>query len=211
MDIRERKHEIRKRMAEARRNLTPGERAERSRWICQRLQALEEWPRAKVLGAYWATAGEPDLAGAFHWWLLGGGARGAGGGRIAGRARRVLALPRVISRNPPEMRFYQTNGTAQGLVAGSFGILEPDPERSREVIPERFDWLWAPGVAFDTEGRRLGRGGAFYDAFLSRLPAEVAVIGVAFDWQILDEPLPEDAWDRRVHAIVTESRVLRFR
>jgi 5-formyltetrahydrofolate cyclo-ligase len=63
-----------------------------------------------------------------------------------------------------------------------------------------------PGVAFDALGRRLGRGGGWYDRALADCPAAYR-IGLAFDFQLVSE-LPEADWDIRMHAVVTESRVL---
>jgi len=63
-----------------------------------------------------------------------------------------------------------------------------------------------PGVAFDVRGGRLGRGYGWYDRALARYPA-AARIGLAYDFQIVPE-LPVAAWDVRMHAVVTEARLL---
>ncbi len=63
-----------------------------------------------------------------------------------------------------------------------------------------------PGVAFDVRGRRLGRGGGWYDRTLA--PFDVAWrLGLAFDFQVVPA-LPAEPWDVGMHAIVTERRVL---
>lgn len=66
-----------------------------------------------------------------------------------------------------------------------------------------------PGVGFDFFGTRLGRGSGFYDRVIARLrrAGQVAVVGVAFDCQIVPE-LPRDAWDEAVDLVVSESRVV---
>jgi 5-formyltetrahydrofolate cyclo-ligase len=67
-----------------------------------------------------------------------------------------------------------------------------------------------PGVGFDADGGRLGRGLGFYDRALRALRAtadEITVVGVAFDCQIVPE-LPRDPWDEHVDLVVTETRVI---
>jgi 5-formyltetrahydrofolate cyclo-ligase len=63
-----------------------------------------------------------------------------------------------------------------------------------------------PGVAFDPRGARLGRGGGWYDRALGAPPGGIRV-GLAFDFQVLPV-LPEAPWDVRMHAVVTDERLL---
>ncbi len=56
---------------------------------------------------------------------------------------------------------------------GPFGLREPDPLRCPRVAPTELDCVFVPGVAFDEEGYRLGRGGGFYDGFLGQAPAKL--------------------------------------
>lgn len=73
--------------------------------------------------------------------------------------------------------------------------------------PEEMDLVIAPGLAFDARGGRVGRGAGFYDRALERLPPSAWVVAPAFECQIVDS-VPMEAHDRRVHAIVTERRVI---
>jgi 5-formyltetrahydrofolate cyclo-ligase len=65
--------------------------------------------------------------------------------------------------------------------------------------------ILVPGVAFDLQGNRLGRGKGFYD----RLLAEIRGVkcGVAFEEQIVDE-IPVGSHDAAMDFIVTPSRVI---
>jgi 5-formyltetrahydrofolate cyclo-ligase len=67
------------------------------------------------------------------------------------------------------------------------------------------DLVLAPGVAFDLQGHRLGRGKGFYD----RLLADVRGVkcGVAFDEQIVDA-VPVGPLDVGVDCLVTPTRWL---
>jgi 5-formyltetrahydrofolate cyclo-ligase len=65
-----------------------------------------------------------------------------------------------------------------------------------------------PGVLFDHCGNRLGRGGGWYDRALARLSGRGGVfIGLAYEFQVM-EKLAAEKWDRQVHMIITEKRVI---
>jgi 5-formyltetrahydrofolate cyclo-ligase len=52
---------------------------------------------------------------------------------------------------------------------------------------ERLDLMLIPGVGFDRQGNRLGRGAGYYDRFLSSMPNRPFLVGLAFQEQLLDE------------------------
>ena len=54
--------------------------------------------------------------------------------------------------------------------------------------------------------RRLGRGGGYYDRFLARLRRGTALLGIAFDRQIVDA-VPTEPHDVPVDCVITERRV----
>jgi 5-formyltetrahydrofolate cyclo-ligase len=65
------------------------------------------------------------------------------------------------------------------------------------------DFMLVPGVAFTTNGARLGYGGGFYDRLLASLDRRTARIAAAFQLQMVDQ-VPEGPHDRRVDQVVTE-------
>ncbi len=69
------------------------------------------------------------------------------------------------------------------LKKGPYGVLEPVTEIM--LKPEDLDLVIVPGLAFDKEGRRLGRGKGCYDRFLRKLSENTSSIGLAFDFQVL--------------------------
>ena len=60
---------------------------------------------------------------------------------------------------------------------------------------------------FDVQMNRCGYGGGYYDRFLSGDGASCVAAGACYDRLFLTEPLPRDAFDRRVSLIVTEKGV----
>jgi 5-formyltetrahydrofolate cyclo-ligase len=77
----------------------------------------------------------------------------------------------------------------------------------RETLPATDTVLFlVPAVAFDLRGVRLGRGRGWYDRALARYPSATRV-GLGYDFQVVPE-LPEAPWDVRMHAVVTDARVI---
>ena len=67
---------------------------------------------------------------------------------------------------------------------------------------EEIDLFFVPGLAFDHQCRRLGRGAGFYDRVLSG--SKALKIGVSWSMQVSAEPLPEEEHDIRMDACVNE-------
>ncbi|MBR2114934.1 MAG: 5-formyltetrahydrofolate cyclo-ligase [Prevotella sp.] len=101
---------------------------------------------------------------------------------------KTVLLPRVINDRDMELRRYTG---PQDLQEGAYGILEPTGERFTDY--EAIDVAIVPGMAFDAEGHRLGRGKGYYDRFLSRVP-HLYKIGLCFSWQMVDH-VPCDEHD----------------
>ena len=87
----------------------------------------------------------------------------------------------------------------EDLQKGAFGIMEPTGTLFTDY--ERIDVAIVPGVAFDRDGHRLGRGKGYYDRFLSKVPL-VYKIGVRFPSRLMDE-VPADEYDILMDEIVT--------
>jgi 5-formyltetrahydrofolate cyclo-ligase len=96
--------------------------------------------------------------------------------------------------------------SGEELRAGRYGILEPT---GVEVLTERDHGLvvFVPGIAFDAAGNRLGRGAGWYDRILARLDDKAIVVALAYDFQVVEE-VPTESWDRKVHYVVTETKLI---
>ena len=80
---------------------------------------------------------------------------------------------------------------------GDFNILEPQ----NEEYTGDYDLIVVPGVAFDRNGNRIGRGKGYYDRFLCK-HLDVKRIGICFDFQLVDEVPTEDN-DIRMDEVVS--------
>jgi 5-formyltetrahydrofolate cyclo-ligase len=96
----------------------------------------------------------------------------------------------------------------EDLVPERYGVLAPPPGQEGVALgPE--DLLLVPGVAFDLEGGRLGRGGGYYDRALGEIGKGGPLsVGVGFECQLVDE-VPREPHDRTLGAVVTERRLHR--
>lgn len=83
------------------------------------------------------------------------------------------------------------------------------PVGGGQSIPvHELDLLLVPGLAFDRTGRRLGRGGGYYDRLLAERRADCLAVGVTWLERVLDE-VPIESHDRRVDMLATEAGVER--
>jgi len=114
---------------------------------------------------------------------------------------RKVFYPRSV-----DAQFYHVS-SIDDLSAGQYGILEPTGGKRLAAR----DWpdlvIFVPGVAFDSAGNRLGRGRGWYDRVLTSLQGKAVLVALAYDFQVVGR-VPTEAWDRRVHYVVTETKLI---
>lgn len=172
--------------------LAPEERAVASALVAANLRSLPEWEAARVVACYAPLPSEPDPG-----WPQ---------GKRAALPRLLLdpgIPPDVELREAASLSHLVTVRTPQG-----WELREPGPDAPR-VAEDEVGLILVPGVAFDREGRRLGRGGGFYDRLLARLPASAFRVGLFFGNQELAE-VEAESHDRGLDLIVTENEIIRL-
>ena len=111
--------------------------------------------------------------------------------------KKVL-LPKVISDT--EMTIHEYTGPDSLQPSEPYGILEPTtPELS--ILNLQLSIVLVPGMAFDKQGHRLGRGKGYYDSLHSRVP-NIYKIGVCFPFQML-ESIPSESTDVVMDEVIT--------
>lgn len=108
---------------------------------------------------------------------------------------KTVLLPRVVSDTDMELRRYTGR---HDLQEGAYGIMEPTGELFTDY--DAIDVAIIPGMAFDSDGHRLGRGKGYYDRFLSRVPS-LYKIGLCFSWQMVDY-VPYDEHDIMMDEVI---------
>lgn len=104
---------------------------------------------------------------------------------------RVMGKRVVVPRVEGDiMRYYDYS--PERMQEGAFGIFEPMGDD--EVTATDIDLMIVPARAFTLRGERLGRGGGFYDKYMSQSGFRAAKFGICFECQIFDV-LPTDPHD----------------
>ncbi len=84
------------------------------------------------------------------------------------------------------------------------------PVQGDPVPVAMIDLVIVPGIGFDLQGSRLGRGRGFYDRFLANPDFAGITCALAFEEQVV-EKIPTDVHDIQVDMVVTSQTVRRFR
>lgn len=172
------KQMLRDRARNALRTLSAEEREARSRLIAESLRGLEGIPFG-----FAPMKGEPAW---FSGWP----------------GERLVALPRAGAGT---LEFFVvTVAEVAGLARGPLGAPEPPDDKQRRVDVSEAGTVLVPGVAFDFAGRRLGRGGGFYDRLLADARLRARRVGVCFACQLVEQ-VPVEPHDQRVDALITEA------
>lgn len=153
---------------------------EMSEPIIQRLLSLPAVARAGVILMYYSLPDEVNTHSAIN--------------TLVTKGKTVL-LPVVVSHDEMELRVYKSE---KDMETGFFNIMEPVGELFTDY--EQIDVAVIPGMGFDTQGNRLGRGKGYYDRFLSKHP-HIYRIGVCYDFQKLPG-IPTDEHDIKMNEVV---------
>lgn len=93
------------------------------------------------------------------------------------------------------------------LEPGRLGVREP--ANSADLIPvSQIDLFVVPGLGFSRDGKRLGRGGGYYDATLKAASELSRRVGLSFSEQMV-ENLPSNSDDVPMDLVVTENETFR--
>jgi 5-formyltetrahydrofolate cyclo-ligase len=193
VDTAARRRELRQRLAERRRALTPHQRMAAAQGLRRSLEHLPEYHTDHRVAGYWACDGELPLNLAIP--------------PLAARGQQFL-LPLIGQDNLLRFAPWAAGDAVQ---PNRFGI--PEPMTPREwFAPFQLDLVLMPLLGFDRRGNRIGYGGGYYDrsfAFLKDQlrPTEPLLVGIAYDFQELPDIKPE-SWDVTLDFIATDHELI---
>jgi 5-formyltetrahydrofolate cyclo-ligase len=178
------KSALRRRMRRCLRELPPEVARRAGRLAAQQLASRPELARARRVVAYAALPGELP-------------------GRALFETARTAGKPVLLPRARGAALEFAPCGGWEELVVGRYGVLEPPPEEPTGSLAAG-DLVLVPGLAFDLEGNRLGRGKGYWDrTFATEAARGVLRVGVAFACQVL-EHVPHGPGDEPVQVLLTE-------
>src|SRR5260221_2935914 len=141
------KNILRQQLQEIQKSVMSDQIREADTIITRKLKERLEWKHARIICIYVSILQEVDTKNII--------------GNLF-REGKTVSVPRIIS--PTTMTLHQIVSFSD-LVAGSFGIFEPKPT-TPVIPPNSVDLFIVPGVAFDVDKHRLGRGRGYYDRLL---------------------------------------------
>lgn len=89
------------------------------------------------------------------------------------------------------------------------GMKEPMANRGQHVT--HLDLLIMPLLACDSSGTRIGMGGGFYDRTLASAQRRPYRLGLAHDFQYVEQPLLRQKWDQPLNALLTPKKLYYFK
>ena len=180
---------MRKKYKEIRKNIA--DRDNKSQAIAQRLLDSDIWQKAEKIAVYLSFGSEVST------------------NEIVKRGfaqKKIIAAP-ITDQESFAMEFYQIDPQSNTLKA-ALGMQEPIAQQEKLLQAEQIDLCILPGIAFDAKGQRLGMGKGCYDRYLPRLKKEAVKVALAFEDQIVKDPLPNEAFDVMMDYIFTEKRII---
>ena len=140
------KAELRKKILQEMKALSQEQKQAMDRVLTERFLQHPFYQEAKTIATYLSFPHEFQTQELIEQALKGG--------------KKVL-IPKTYPKGRMEFVVYNP----QQLAKTSFGLLEPQGDL--EVVePSQIDLIHVPGLAFTTEGYRIGYGGGYYDRYL---------------------------------------------
>lgn len=122
---------------------------------------------------------------------------------VDGLAKMLLGEGKTICYPKVEdgvMNFYDVKDlSSASFICGRYGIKEPADTGA--VVNGSIDIAVVPGLAYNEEGTRLGRGGGYYDRFFASSGKRPFAVAVCFDFQI-DSDIPSEEHDITVDMLL---------
>ena len=182
MTVSEEKRILRKRLRALEQSLPADYRERSARAIVGALLSMEAYRKAECVCCFVGTGAEIDT-----YPLL----------RDALSHGKRLCVPLCMGRGVMDMRLV---ASLDDLSPGLMGIPEPSAD-APTVAPSEIGLLVTPCLAADRRGRRLGRGGGYYDRFLSQYRGAAVLLCRE---RLLQNRIPVDAHDIPVRPVLSE-------
>ncbi len=173
------KKELRQQVRLLKKQLTEQERQLQGEIIQKKLETENAFRQAESVLLYWAMDDEVPTQQLINKWY----------------ERKAIYLPVI---NGDDLKIVRYNGESSLVAGAKYGIPEPAGEAINNEAA--IQMVIVPGVAFDADNNRMGRGAGYYDRILKRIPKALK-IGLAFDFQMV-EHVPVEQHDIKMNVII---------
>ena len=187
----EQKSILRKEVLQKRNSLSDSQITKRSKLIQEKLIGSAEFIESKSIGVYLPIGSEVQTD-----YII----------RNALESDKIVMLPRVIIN---ELHFFiveKHDYYHDSLDVNKFGIKEP---KKTNMKLDFIDLLIVPGIVFDSRGYRIGYGYGYYDKFMAEKNFSKS-IGLAYDFQVMKNPIPKFEFDKKIDILITDDRIQVF-
>jgi 5-formyltetrahydrofolate cyclo-ligase len=186
------KGDIRNKYRELRKKILPQDKLKYEKIICEKTLNFEAILKADAVFAYLSLPEEVETRSIIEALL---------------EAGKKVAIPKVFKKNKT-MEFYRINNLVSDITQGEYGIYEPCKtlEKFRDF---RDAIILVPALAFDVYGNRIGFGAGYYDKFLDG-KTNLLKIGLCFNSQISQGPLPASEHDIKTDVIISEKEIIKI-
>lgn len=179
------KKELRKYIRTVKSTVPFCEKLDRSYSIMDKVEQLSVFVDAQTVLLYWSMDDEVQTHAFVEKWY----------------ESKTILLPCVDGDDLLLRRFEGRQCMKSG---DQFGIAEPVGDVFTNL--DDIDLIVVPGVAFDQNKNRMGRGRGFYDRLLKSTP-NACKVGVAFDFQMVPS-VPFDFFDVKMDKVVSENLIV---
>lgn len=181
--IQEEKNQIRSAIRALKRGMNETEKQLEADKVFAKIEELAHFQQANNILIYWSTPDELPTQQFINKWV----------------GRKQILLPRVVG-DDIEIRSYNAK---TDLKKGNLGIWEPITD---DVFSGSIDLVIVPGMAFDMQRNRMGRGKGYYDRFFSSVQS--VKWGVCFNCQLLTS-IPITDEDVKMDMIISPTQLIR--
>lgn len=173
------KKEVRKQIREEKKRYTLEEKKQKSISVWDQVEEQVAFQKANVVLAYWSMDDEVFTHDFVCKWA----------------GQKTILLP-CVKGDELEIRYFD----GQEQLCPGEGYAIPEPVGQLFTDWGKIDVILVPGVAFDQNLNRLGRGKGYYDKILSRTQA--CKLGICFDFQFLEE-VPTEIHDIKMTQVIS--------
>lgn len=185
MLIRDQKTSLRANILKRRQVINPLHKRKYDLWVCDYLLRLINDQSYQTIHTYLPMRNEIDVYPLIE---------------ILLKTDRRIIVPKTLRRGQLE---HYILSSIKSLKEGIYGTFYPEDLQKYDGV---IDLIIVPGLAFGSDGYRVGYGGGYYDRFLSE-QKESYKLGVAYPFQMVNN-VPRESFDVPLDEVVVNNELV---